>query len=63
MSGPVSVSAIDRQCLTAGAIATVACLKTDSHAESWLKEADLPWLMLKSCGDLIGPLKEAALGD
>lgn len=61
VTGPVSVSAIDRQCLTAGAIATVACLKTDSHAESWLKKAGLPWLMLKSCGELIGPLKETAL--
>jgi thiamine biosynthesis lipoprotein len=50
------VSVLDQRCLTAGAIATVACLKTDSHAQAWLEEAGLPWLMMKSCGTLIDTL-------
>ena len=58
VDGPISVSALDRQCLTAGAIATVACLKPDRRAERWLEEAGLPWLMMKSCGNLGGPLLE-----
>ena len=58
VEGPISVSALDRQCLTAGAIATVACLKSDSQAARWLEDADLPWLMMKSCGNLCGPLLE-----
>jgi thiamine biosynthesis lipoprotein len=58
VDGPISVSALDRQCLTAGAITTVACLKTDNQAERWLEDADLPWLMMKSCGNLSGPLLE-----
>ena len=58
VNGPISVSALDRHCLTAGAITTVACLKPDSQAERWLEDADLPWLMMKSCGNLSGPLRE-----
>ena len=56
VNGPITVSVLDQRCLTAGAIATVACLKTDSHAQAWLEEAGLPWLMMKSCGTLIETL-------
>ena len=56
VNGPITVSVLDQRCLTAGAIATVACLKTDSHAQAWLEEAGLPWLMMKSCGTLIDTL-------
>jgi len=60
VDGPISVTTLDRQCLTAGAIATVACLKPDSKAQHWLEDAGLPWLMMKSCGNLSGPLLRAA---
>ena len=34
--GPASVTVIDAHCLTAGAVATTACLQTEEKAANWL---------------------------
>ena len=50
VGGPSSVSVLDSHCLTAGAVATVACLHSEEHAHAWLEHAALPWLMVSSTG-------------
>ena len=61
VEGPASVSVIDSHCLTAGAVATVACLKAEAGATEWLAHAGLPWLMVDEHHALLGPIAEAAL--
>ncbi len=58
VSGPDSVSVIDSQCLTAGAIATVGCLKQRDAAVNWLRDSDLPWLLYDVGTQPIGPIAE-----
>lgn len=59
VEGPKSVSVIGDNCITAGAIATVACLKEPSDAVIWLNNAGLPWLMIDQHGELSGPIAQA----
>ena len=56
VEGPSSVSVLDSHCLTAGAVATVACLHSEESAGTWLEHAALPWLMVSSSGDRSGPI-------
>ena len=56
VEGPSSVSVLDSHCLTAGAVATVACLHSEEHAHTWLEHAALPWLMVSSTGIQSGPI-------
>ena len=56
--GPTSVSVLDRHCLTAGAVATVACLHSEKDARAWLEHAALPWLMVSSTGKRSGPIAD-----
>ncbi len=58
VEGPRSVTVIGENCLTAGAIATVACLKAESSAEEWLVRSGMPWLMISSDGTQTGPIAE-----
>ena len=58
VEGPTSVSVLDSHCLTAGAVATVACLHSDEKAHEWLEHAGLPWLMVSSTGKRIGPIAD-----
>lgn len=58
VEGPSSVSVIDRHCLTAGAVATVACLNSTKEAKQWLEHAELPWLMTSGAGELAGPIAD-----
>jgi len=60
IEGPASVSVIDSHCLTAGAVATVACLKAGAGATDWLSHAGLPWLMVDEHRALQGPIADAA---
>ena len=54
--GPASVTVIDTHCLTAGAVATTACLQTEEKAASWLIDAQLPWLMVDRKTEISGPI-------
>ena len=54
--GPASVTVIDAHCLTAGAVATTACLQTEEEAASWLADAQLPWLMVDQKTEISGPI-------
>ena len=56
VEGPSSVSVIDSHCLTAGAVATVACLHRTADSKHWLEHATLPWLMVSATGELSGPI-------
>ena len=56
IEGPVSVSVISENCLTAGAVSTVACLHEEDKAIQWLEEANLPWLMVNQLGGTSGPI-------
>ena len=56
VEGPTSVSVLDSHCLTAGAVATVACLHAEKDASAWLEHAALPWLMVSSTGKRSGPI-------
>ena len=58
VEGPSSVSVLDRHCLTAGAVATVACLHSEESARAWLEHAALPWLMVSSTGIQSGPISD-----
>ena len=58
VAGPNSVSVLDSHCLTAGAVATVACLHPEEHAHAWLEHAALPWLMVSSTGIQSGPIAD-----
>ena len=58
VSGPDSVSVIDAQCLTAGAVATVACLKHQDEAIDWLLTSQLPWLLCNAGMPPVGPIAE-----
>jgi len=57
VSGPSSVTVIDQHCLTAGAVATIACLKA-GLADHWLNASGLPWLMIDAQGKASGPILE-----
>ena len=54
---PRSVSVIANNCITAGAIATTACLHSLAESGVWLNTAGLPWLVHDS-GVLRGPIAE-----
>ena len=54
--GPASVTVIDVHCLTAGAVATTACLLTEEKAANWLGSARLPWLMVDQKTVVSGPI-------
>ena len=54
--GPESVTVIDRHCLTAGAIATVACLQPAMEATAWLERSGLPWLLIETNHRFSGPI-------
>ncbi len=56
VKGPISVTVIDQCCLTAGAIATVACLQHEAKATRWLECSQLPWLMVNSDAAVSGPI-------
>lgn len=58
VQGPSGVSVLDSHCLTAGAVATVACLHSEENARAWLQHAALPWLMVSSTGIQSGPIAE-----
>ena len=58
VEGPSSVSVIDSHCLTAGAVATVACLNQTKDAKNWLEHAALPWLTVSSSGEMAGPIAD-----
>ncbi len=58
VEGPSSVSVLDSHCLTAGAVATVACLHSEEKAGTWLEHAALPWLMVSSTGIQSGPIAD-----
>ena len=58
VKGPTSVSVLDSHCLTAGAVATVACLHAEKDARAWLEHAALPWLMVSSTGKRSGPIAD-----
>ena len=58
VEGPTSVSVLDSHCLTAGAVATVACLHSEKDARAWLEYAALPWLMVSSTGKQSGPIAD-----
>ena len=58
VEGPSSVSVLDRHCLTAGAVATVACLHSEESARAWLEHAALPWLMVSSTGIQSDPISD-----
>lgn len=54
--GPASVTVIDAHCLTAGAVATTACLLAEEKAARWLADAQLPWLMVDRKTEVSGPI-------
>lgn len=54
--GPSSVTVIGENCLSAGAVTTIACLHTPEAAMVWLSEAGLPWLMIDRDAGYSGPL-------
>ena len=54
---PRSVSVIANNCISAGAIATTACLHSLAESGVWLNTAGLPWLVHDS-GVLRGPIAE-----
>ncbi len=58
VEGPSSVSVLDSHCLTAGAVATVACLYSEENSITWLEHAALPWLMVSSTGGRSGPIAD-----
>ena len=58
VEGPTSVSVVDSHCLTAGAVATVACLQAEKAARAWLEHAALPWLMVSTTGQRSGPIAD-----
>ena len=60
VEGPTSVTVIDNHCLTAGAVSTVACLKSEGDAEQWLNQAGLPWLIISANNAIRGPIADAA---
>ena len=63
VEGAASVSIISDSCLTAGAVATVACLHAGKDAITWLNEAGLPWLSIGQTGECTGPLAPAHPAD
>ena len=58
VTGPSSVSVAARHCLIAGAVSTVACLKSIDSAREWLERSGLDWLMVTPEGEVTGPLLE-----
>ena len=63
VAGPASISVISDTCLTAGAVATGACLHDDDQRPVWLQRAGLPWLEVNEQGLLSGPLRDAHPGN
>ncbi|MCH1553401.1 MAG: FAD:protein FMN transferase [Luminiphilus sp.] len=59
IKGPRSVSVISNTCITAGAIATVGCLKPLADLESWLQASQLPWLSVSETGVTSGSIVAA----
>ena len=56
VEGPTSVTVIGENCLSAGAVSTIACLQSPEAAMVWLSEAGLPWLMIDRNAGYSGPL-------
>lgn len=56
VEGPTSVTVIGENCLSAGAVTTIACLQSPKAATAWLSEAGLPWLMIDQDAGYSGPL-------
>jgi len=56
VEGPTSVTVIGENCLSAGAVTTIACLQSPKGAMAWLSEAGLPWLMIGQDAGYSGPL-------
>ena len=56
VEGPSSVTVIGENCLSAGAVTTIACLHSPEAAMAWLFEAGLPWLMIDRDAKYTGPL-------
>lgn len=50
VTGPASVTVLADDCITAGAIATAACLMPVADAEEWLRRAGLPWHLVDERG-------------
>ena len=56
VEGQTSVTVIGENCLSAGAVTTIACLQSPDAAMAWLSEAGLPWLMIDQDAGYHGPL-------
>lgn len=56
VEGPTSVTVIGENCLSAGAVSTIACLQSPQAAMNWLSDAGLPWLMIDDEAVCSGPL-------
>lgn len=56
VEGPTSVTVVGENCLSAGAVTTIACLQSPEAAMAWLSEAGLPWLMIDQDASHKGPL-------
>jgi len=56
VEGPTSVTVIGENCLSAGAVSTIACLQSPQAAMTWLSDAGLPWLMIDREAVCSGPL-------
>lgn len=56
VEGPTSVTVIGENCLSAGAVSTIACLQSPQAAMTWLSDAGLPWLMIDDEAVCSGPL-------
>jgi len=57
IDGPCSVTVIEESALIAGAVATVGCLQDEVHAESWLRQSGLPWLLIDKENKCYGPIR------
>ena len=54
--GPASVTVIDTHCLTAGAVATTACLQTEEKGGELAYRRTPPWLMVDRKTEISGPI-------
>lgn len=55
--GLTAVSVLAPQCLVAGGSATIAMLKPESEALTWLEQLGLPWLAVDATGSCHGTLR------
>ncbi|MEH6568756.1 MAG: FAD:protein FMN transferase [Halioglobus sp.] len=58
VEGLVAISLLAEQCLVAGSAATIAMLKPQAQALTWLKELGLPWLAVDQNGQCYGTIAQ-----